>query len=117
MIDKSTLRYCHYCLGIHQAYLMEQCPLNPKRERNQVSQQDQQLEALYGPLAPYSEHKRGDVITYEQGDAGQATGTILWVCGPGEVVEGGQSHPLRYIVENQAGGWPDTVYPSEVKVS
>ena len=77
---------------------------------------DEELEAPYGRVAPYSEHKRGDTITYVQSGV-ECTGTILWVCGPGEVVEGGQQHPLHYIVENQAGGWPDTVYPSEVKVS
>lgn len=77
-----------------------------------MPQQDEQLEALYGPLAPYSEHKRGD-ITYEQ-DGVQATGTVLWMCGPGEVVEGGQQHPLHYIVENVYGSWPDTVYSQEI---
>ena len=77
---------------------------------------DEELETLYGPVAPYSEHKRGDTITYTLSGV-ECIGTILWVCGPGEVVDGGQQHPLRYIVENVHGGWPDTVYPSEVKVS
>lgn len=74
---------------------------------------NQELEALYGPLAPYSEHKRGDTITYEQ-EGVRNTGKILWVCARGQVSESGPVLPLHYIVENTHGGWPDTVYPQEV---
>lgn len=77
---------------------------------------EKDLEALYGPLAPYSEHKRGDTITYEQ-EGVRNTGKILWVCERGQVSEEGPVLPLHYIVENIHGGWPDTVFPQEVIVA
>ena len=75
--------------------------------------EEKMLEALYGPLCRYSEHKRGDRMSYREVGV-LRTGIVLWVCGPGPVVEGGAEHPLRYIVD--AGlGMPDTVYPQEVQ--
>jgi hypothetical protein len=37
------------------------------------------LEATYGPAAPFSEHKRGDIITYTTAEGLQSSGTIIWV--------------------------------------
>jgi hypothetical protein len=37
------------------------------------------LEKLYGPAAPYSEHRRGDHITYRSAEGEERSGTILLV--------------------------------------
>jgi hypothetical protein len=73
---------------------------------------DQRLEDLYGPAEPYSDHKRGRRITFE--NEGQIwTGMILWVCEAGKVAE--RLMPVRYIVEaDQRRGAPCVVWPSDV---
>lgn len=71
--------------------------------------EEKQFEQLYGPLAPYSDHKRGETITFrEQGQVKRAE--ILWVCAPGEL--NGKPLPVRYIVDT--GGFPGIVYHGEV---
>jgi len=84
-------------------------------EEKQEQEHHQDLEALYGPLAPYSEHRPGDSITYEQ-EGVRCTGTVLWVCPRGPVSEGGPELRVHYIVEKDQGGWPDTVYPHEIVI-
>jgi len=76
-----------------------------------VGQDD--LEDLYGPASKWSEHQRGDTITYRDLETGYTkTGTIIWVCAPGQV--GGHDIDLHYVVELSGGGWPDMVFPSMV---
>ena len=77
---------------------------------------DQECEALWGPLALYSDHKRTSRVAYLDSETGaRCAGTILWVCAPGQVVRGGRHHPVRYIVlRDGRGGFPDVVYPEEV---
>ncbi len=80
-----------------------------------VSQEDY-LEDLYGPLARFSEHKRGDMITYRDIETGLVkTGTILWVCSPARI--GDRDVGLTYMVEPPGGGWPACVFPSDVVLS
>jgi hypothetical protein len=68
----------------------------------------EQMEALWGPPARYSEYKRGDRITYRSIDTGHLkTGTIDWVAGAGRSLSG-KTVPARYIL-----GF-DVVYLSEV---
>ncbi len=55
----------------------------------------------------------GETITFHDAELGQLTGTILWVCAPGDV--GGHEMPVRSIVEPSSGGFPECVYHSEVK--
>lgn len=76
---------------------------------------EQDLEALYGRQAPYSEHKIGDSISYVQ-EGKSSTGRIIWVCARGQVSEDGPVLPLRYIVETAPGDWPATVYPQEIVI-
>ncbi len=72
-----------------------------------------ELEATYGPAAQFSEHKRGQVITY-QIDRYTYTGEILWVAAAGEVA--GKQLPLRYIVApTRENGFIDVVFPSDVQ--
>ena len=75
-----------------------------------------ELEALYGPAASYSEHKRGARVAYSDSETGvRCCGTILWVCAPGQVVAGGRRHPIRYIVlRDDREGFPDIVEQNEV---
>lgn len=84
----------------------------------------QELEALYGPEAPYSEHKRGAHITFNDGEQ-VYTGTILWVCKLRERVE--LSRPIKHIgmkqpaiyinyivrVDNQTS-FPRVVWPGDI---
>lgn len=56
------------------------------------------LEDLYGPLSRYSDHKRGEHITFRDG-GNTITGEILWICAPGPVSEGGPARPAHYAVQ------------------
>jgi hypothetical protein len=73
-----------------------------------------ELEAIYGPAAAFSEHKRGDMITYLE-DGIEHAGEIPWVCAPGNIT--GTDLPTRYIVEREDGGFPAIVWPSDVLMS
>lgn len=37
------------------------------------------LRATYGKEAPYSEHKRGELITYTSAEGERRSGEIVWV--------------------------------------
>jgi hypothetical protein len=66
---------------------------------------------VYGPAAPYSEHKRGETIHYRlPGEAGNYTGVIIWC------VEATEQAPMHYLVErNEPGGLGlDIVFPAYV---
>ena len=73
---------------------------------------DEQFEDLYGPLAPFSDFKKGERITYRA--SGQArTGTIVWVATATRIA--GRDIPVQYIVEcDQHGGFPDSVWQSDI---
>lgn len=72
----------------------------------------EQLNALYGPSAPFSEHHRGDTIQFRQGNEIKA-GTILHVRAPGPTHEGGKDHSLLYMVDCNEG-FPVAVKPSQI---
>ncbi len=67
------------------------------------------LEATYGPAAPFSEHKRNDHIRYISAEGLRSSGTIVWVQAPhGEI-------GVRYIVAPDApGAWLDFALPADV---
>lgn len=73
---------------------------------------EKELEEMYGPAAPYSEHKRGEKITFiEAGET--CSGVILWVCAAGAV--GGRQTPISYLVESdQQDGFPLVVWPGDI---
>lgn len=72
----------------------------------------EQKESLFGPEPRFSEHKTGDVISFNAN--GQTrTGTILHVMAPGETV-GGIAHGVRYVVETRSKGFPSIVAPGDV---
>ncbi len=67
------------------------------------------LEKTYGPAAPYSEHKRGDHITYTTAEGTQASGVIEWVQAPVENIG------VKYIVIlDEPSGFLDFVVPADV---
>jgi hypothetical protein len=72
---------------------------------------EKELEATYGPAAPYSEHKRGQRIKY-QADDFTYTGEILYVQAAARVGE--HDLPPRYVVAPADGVFIDIVLPSDV---
>ena len=70
-----------------------------------------ELEQMYGPLAPHSEHKRGDRITYRlAGEEGEYSGVIVWMC------EKTKEVGMCYVVERDGAGdsIPDVVFPAYI---
>ncbi len=55
--------------------------------------EDKELEAIYGPAAPFSEYHRNDHIRYISAEGKQESGTIIWVRARFESI------PMKYIVE------------------
>ena len=75
--------------------------------------EDIELEALYGPAAKFSEHKRGDTIRFRE-DGKEFQGDIIWVKAAGPAIEGGKHHPVIYVVDTGGDSFPSMVYPGEV---
>jgi hypothetical protein len=75
---------------------------------------EQELEATYGPAAPFSEHKCGERITYTSAEGAPGAGVIVWVCAAGMI--GSRHMGVRYIVEtDEPGGFGlDIVWPADV---
>lgn len=86
-----------------------------RKEENTIMTEDEQFneeaqfEELYGPQAPFSDHKRGEVIKFREGGQIQR-GEILWVAAAGEM--NGKQVPVRYIVDTP--GFPTIVYTGEI---
>lgn len=77
----------------------------------------QQLEALYGPLYPHSDHKVGDTIRfYDVVLNKELEGTIEWVKAPGENSEGGRHFPVIYVLDiiDPSTGFPSECFPSDI---
>jgi hypothetical protein len=70
------------------------------------------LEATYGSHAPFSEHKRGDYITYTTAEGLPGAGVIIWIRAAFQEI------PLKYIVIPDApGAFLDFVMPGDVITS
>jgi hypothetical protein len=68
------------------------------------------LEALYGPSAQFSEHKRGDHISYIDASGDQQSGTITWV----QAATAGIGQRL-VVAPDDAGAFLDFVWPADVE--
>lgn len=69
----------------------------------------EQLEALYGKPAPFSDHKPGETIKWFDLEIQQhRTAKILYVC----AADPARELPVRYIMKTP--GFPAIVYHSEV---
>lgn len=67
------------------------------------------LEALYGPAAAFSDHKIGDTIKwFDLEFQKEMSATILYVCAADPV----KQYPVRYVMDTE--GWPAIVYTGEV---
>ena len=74
-----------------------------------MTQSNEQLEATYGPLAPYSEHKRGDHITYTTAEGQRGSGMIIWVQAPFQDIG------VKYVVApDVTTGFVDFIVPGDV---
>ena len=59
-----------------------------------MTDETRQLEALFGPLATFSEYKRGQTIRY-RADCMVKPGEITWITAPGRTSQDTE-HPLEY---------------------
>jgi hypothetical protein len=77
----------------------------------------EQLEALYGPLFPHSDHKTGERVRfYDVVLNSEQEGIILWVQAPGPTHEGGKVHPCSYIMDkvDPSTGFLWQIEPSDI---
>jgi hypothetical protein len=71
--------------------------------------QDEELAATYGPSATYSEHKRGERITYTSAEGERTSGEIIWV----QAATGNIG--VKYVVAPyEPGAFLDFVVPRDV---
>jgi hypothetical protein len=73
----------------------------------------EQLNALFGPSAPFSEHKVNSKIQFRCYGNEIKSGTILHVRAPGPTHAGGKEHSLLYMVDT-GEGFPVPVKPSQI---
>jgi hypothetical protein len=66
------------------------------------------LEATYGPAAPFADHKRGDHIKYLRADGMPSEGVIVWI------QAAYQNVPIKYIIAPDDNGFLDFALPSDV---
>ncbi len=72
-----------------------------------------ELAETYGPLYPFSQHKRGEMIRYTvPGSDGIYLGEVLWVQSPSE--QGGVQLPMRYVVYCEERGFVDIVFVTDL---
>ncbi len=70
---------------------------------------EEELEAVYGPSAPFSEYHRNDHITYISAEGKQESGTIIWVQARFQDI------PMKYIVApDEPGAFLDFVLPGDI---
>jgi hypothetical protein len=77
----------------------------------------EELESIYGPLYRYSDHKRGETLSFQDTFSEEEhSAEILWVQAPGQRVEGGSHHPATYIMGlvDRATGMLYAVAPADV---
>jgi hypothetical protein len=71
--------------------------------------ESENLEELYGPAAPYSEHRRGDRVRYISAEGIEQTGVIEWVQARYENI------PQKYIIApDEPGSFLDFALPSDI---
>jgi hypothetical protein len=66
------------------------------------------LAKTYEPAAPYSEHKRGDHITYTTAEGLRGSGTIIWVQAATPEIQ------MKYVIAPDDGGFLDFALPGDV---
>jgi hypothetical protein len=66
----------------------------------------------FGPLYPYSDHKRGDHVSYRV-DGVKEQGEIIWVSAA-HALPSGKDMPPHYWIVRDGGGFPDPVLFSDI---
>src|SRR5438045_7653991 len=86
------------------------------RSHTHMTESYEDLIATYGPAAAFSEHKRGESITYRTANGqGITSGTIIWVCAAGMV---GDRHMGHFVVApDEPTGFIDVAFPDDVIVT
>lgn len=74
--------------------------------------QDEEMEALFGPAAKYSDHKRGETIRFMLRGR-EVEGEITWITAPSETVSGKHA-PCTYVCYVEGELMPTLVYQTEV---
>jgi hypothetical protein len=76
----------------------------------------QQLEALYGPGAQFSDHKAGERVKFRDGAGQEQEDEIMFVCAPVAAAPGRRAKPLTYIMReaDPSTGLPRMLYQSEI---
>jgi hypothetical protein len=67
-----------------------------------------ELEQVYGPAAPHSEHKRSDRVKYLRADAKLSVGVIVWI------QAAYQNIPIKYIIAPDDNSFLDFALPSDI---
>lgn len=67
-----------------------------------------ELEKTYGPMAPYSEHKRGEHTRYIDAEGQQRSGTIEWIQAATPDIQ------MKYVIAPDDGGFLDFALPGDV---
>lgn len=75
-----------------------------------TGQDEKELEALYGPAAPFSEHKRGNRVKYLRADGKPSVGIIVWI------QAAYQDIPVKYIIAPDDNSFLDFALPSDVLI-
>jgi hypothetical protein len=78
-----------------------ECTLYKKQEAEPMT--DEELEAIYGPVAPHAEFERGEPLSYRDNHGVTKTGTIVWVRAGEMVVERVKEPRLDYVVATGTG--------------
>ena len=100
----------HVTCTICDEWFCEACyeQKHPNGEHIAMPDSLENLEALYGPLAPFSEHKRDERIAYTSAEGERRSGEIIWVQAATDAI------PIKYIVAPDDGGFLDFVMPGDV---
>jgi hypothetical protein len=73
-----------------------------------TGQEEKELEATYGPAAPFSEHTRGDHVRYRSADGKERSGVIEWVQAATDAI------PMKYVMVPDDGGFLDFCLPADM---
>lgn len=76
------------------------------------SDNHEEMTALFGPLAKFSDHKPGETIRFRLRSE-VVEGEIIWITGPGETVSGKHT-PVTYVCGVEGEFTPALVYQGEV---
>lgn len=74
---------------------------------------DGQMTALFGPLAPYSDHKRGETISFMLRGS-RVSGEVTWITAAGPSPTGQHHSPVTYVCYVEGELMPTLVYQTEV---